>query len=269
MTEAQPSYETLLFQRRDAVARISLNRPAQRNAQNQKLLDELDAALAAAGRDETVRVVIIAAVGDHFSAGHDLKEAQAKRSNFTVEERWEYESLRYFDYCLRIWDFGKPVIAEVQGACVAAGFMVANMCDLIVASDDAFFADPVTRTLGAAAVEVLVHPWALGARKAKEMLFTGGRLSAQEALAAGMVNRVVPRADLEATAMQLALQIAEAPPFALKILKRSINRTLDIQGLRTSLQAHFDTHQLSHVAGGFQAARDRGLASAIQKGKGD
>ncbi|MCY1377588.1 putative enoyl-CoA hydratase EchA13 [compost metagenome] len=105
----------------------------------------------------------------------------------------------------------------------------------------------------------------MGARKAKEMLYTGGKLSAQEAHAIGMVNRVVPDAELADAALALAQQIAKAPPFGLRLIKRSINRTLDAQGLRTALAAHFDTHQLSHLSEGFLTARDRGLASAIQK----
>ena len=102
-------------------------------------------------------------------------------------------------------------------------------------------------------------------RKAKELLFTGARMSAQEAQAIGMVNRVVPDAELADAALALAQQIAKAPPFGLRLIKRSINRTLDAQGLRSALAAHFDTHQLSHLSDGFLSARDRGLASAIQK----
>ncbi len=143
--------------------------------------------------------------------------------------------------------------------------MVANMCDLVVAGESAFFSDPVGHTLGAAATEVLIHPWVMGARKAKEMLFTGGRLSAQEAHAIGMVNRVVPDAELSQAALAMAQQIAQAPSFGLRLIKRSINRSLDAQGLRTALAAHFDTHQLSHLSKGFLSARDRGLATAIQK----
>jgi enoyl-CoA hydratase len=114
---------------------------------------------------------------------------------------------------------------------------------------------------------VLIHPWVLGLRKAKEMLFTGQRLSAQEALRIGMVNRVVPRAELDKATLDLASRIAEAPPFGLKLLKRSLNRSVDMQGMRSALQAHFDTHQLSHVTEEFKAARDRGLSKAIQKVK--
>lgn len=258
-------FSTLAIENHGAVRRILLARPAQRNAQSQQMLDELMAAFDAAGRDDSVNVVVLAGQGAHFSAGHDLKQAEAERANFTVEERWAYEETRYFDYSLRIWDFPKPTIAQVQGACVAGGFMIANMCDLVVASESAFFSDPVGHTLGAAATEVLIHPWVMGARKAKEMLFTGSKISAQEAHAMGMVNRVVSDAELDAATLALAQQIAKAPPFGLRLIKRSINRTLDAQGLRTALAAHFDTHQLSHLSEGFLTARDRGLSSAIQK----
>lgn len=259
------AYETLEIENHGAVRRILLAREAQRNAQSQQLLDELMAAFDEARVDNSVNVVIVGGKGAHFSAGHDLKQAQAERANFTVEERWAYEELRYFDYSLKIRDFPKPTIAQVQGACVAGGFMIANMCDLVVAGDSAFFSDPVGHTLGAAATEVLIHPWVMGARKAKEMLFTGGKLSAQEACDIGMVNRVVPDAELADAALAMAQQIAKAPPFGLRLIKRSINRSLDTQGLRASLEAHFDTHQLSHLSEGFLTARDRGLASAIQK----
>ncbi|MDR2336372.1 MAG: enoyl-CoA hydratase [Burkholderiaceae bacterium] len=262
------AYETLEIENHGAVRRILLAREAQRNAQSQQLLDELMAAFDEARVDNSVNVVIVGGKGAHFSAGHDLKQAQAERANFTVEERWAYEELRYFDYSLKIRDFPKPTIAQVQGACVAGGFMIANMCDLVVAGDSAFFSDPVGHTLGAAATEVLIHPWVMGARKAKEMLFTGGKLSAQEACDIGMVNRVVPDAELADTALAMAQQIAKAPPFGLRLIKRSINRSLDTQGLRASLEAHFDTHQLSHLSEGFLTARDRGLASAIQKNAG-
>lgn len=261
------AYSCIEAERLGPVTRLWHNRPEARNAESQQLLDELDVALREAGADDAVRVVVIAGRGEHFSAGHDLKEAQAKRAGFTVEERWSYESVRYFDYCMRIWDFPKPTIAQVQGACVSGGFMVANMCDLVVAADDAFFADPVCHTLAAAAVETLIHPWVMGLRKAKELLFTGERMSSADALAIGMINRRVPRASLEAETLALANRIAAAPPFAIKLLKRSLNRTLDAQGLRTALSAHFDTHQLTHVSEEFRRVREAGLAAAIAKGK--
>ena len=261
------TYTTLVVEQFGAVRRISHNRPEARNAESKELLDELDHAFNAAAADDDVRVIILAGKGDHFSAGHDLKQAQRERGNFTVEERWEFEVKRYLDYSLRILHTPKPVIAQVQGACIAAGFMVANMCDIIMASDDAFF-DPVAHSLGAAAVEVLVHPWVLGQRKAREMLFTGGKFTAAEAEKIGMVNHVVPRAELEDRTMQMAQKIAQASPFALRLLKRSLNRTLDAQGFSVAIAAHFDTHQLSHVATAFRSSRDGGLGNAILRKEG-
>lgn len=260
-------YEQILYATNDGVCRIALNRPEHRNAQGRQLLEELDDAMRRAESDPDVRVVILAAEGAHFSAGHDLKESQRDRPSLSVEQRWEWEEEHYLNYCLRIWDLKKPTIAEVRGACIAAGFMLVNMCDLIVASDDAYFADPVAHSIGAASVEVLVHPWALGARKAKELLYTGGKLTAAEAMAAGMVNRVVPRSELESATTELAARIAEAPPFGLRLMKKSINRLLDIQGFRNSIQAHFDTHQLSHESETFRSATQKGLSGTIGQGK--
>lgn len=249
-----------------AVCRLWLNRPAQRNAQSRQMLDALDDALAAARADADARVVVLGARGAHFSAGHDLKQAQAERADFTVEERWAFEQHRYFDYCMRIWDFPKPTVASVQGACVAAGFMLANMCDIVIAAEDAVFSDPVTHSMGAAATEVLIHPWVMGLRQAKAFLFAGERLTARDAQAIGMVNKVVPVDELEAQTLAMAQRIASAPPFALQMVKRSLNRSLDVQGLRHALSAHFDLHQLSHVSEEYQQTRRAGLAGAISKG---
>jgi enoyl-CoA hydratase len=257
---------TIVVDQVGAVRRLWLNREAARNAQSRQLLDALDEALQKAQQDDGVRVVVLAAKGAHFSAGHDLRQAQAERADFTVEERWAFEAERYYGYCLRLWDFPKPTIAQVQGACMAAGFMLANMCDLLVASDDATFSDPVTHSMGAAATEVLIHPWAMGLRQAKAFLFAGERLSAHEAQAMGMVNKVTSRDDLEAQTMAMAQRIAAAPPFAIRMVKRSLNRSLDVQGFREALSAHFDLHQLSHVTEEYQQTRRAGLASAIAKG---
>lgn len=267
MTTSEATYETVAYEMLGPVARISHNRPGQRNAESSVLLRELDQAMRKATADPAVRVIIIGGKGEHFSAGHDLKEGELHRANNSVEQRWAFEEVHYFEYAMRIWDCPKPTIAQVQGACIAGGFMVANMCDLVVASDDAFFADPVCQTLSAAAVEVLIHPYVLGLRQAKEFLFTGRRLTAKEGFEMGMINRVVPRADLEAVTLELANTIARAQPFALKLVKRSLNRTADMQGFRNALNAHFDTHQLSHVSEEFKRARDQGLASAIGRGR--
>jgi enoyl-CoA hydratase len=266
--EKAVEYSNILVEQIGPVRRISHDRPQARNAESKQLLTELNHAFRQAAEDVGTRVVILAGTGDHFSAGHDLKEAQRERSNLSVEERWAFEERFYLDYTLNIFHTPKPVIAQVQGACMAAAFMVANMCDIIIAADDAFFSDPVVQSLGAAAVEVLVHPWALGHRKAREMLYTGGRVSALDAERLGMVNHVVPRAELEQRTLEMANKIAEASPFTLKILKRSLNRTLEAQGFGVAIGAHFDTHQVSHASTAFQSISGRGLSDAIVRNEG-
>jgi enoyl-CoA hydratase len=260
-------YQDILWERFGPVLRVSHNRPARRNAESENLLAELDDALARAAADDGVRVLILAATGEHFSAGHDLFDGLARRGDYTPEQHWLWEQEHYLGNALRIWDFPKPTIAQVQGACIAGGFMVANMCDLVVAADDAFFCDPVAHSLGAAAVEALVHPWVLGMRKAKEMLFTGQRISAAEGHAWGMVNHVVPRAELADSTLQLAERIAAAPPIALRMLKRSLNRTADMQGFRNAIQAHFDTHLLSSSTREFHDIGARGMDQSLKAAK--
>jgi enoyl-CoA hydratase len=261
------NYQDILCEQIGAVLRVSHNRPSKRNAESENLLAELDDALARAARDDSVRVLILAATGDHFCAGHDLFDGLAKRGDFTPEQHWLWEQEHYLGNALRIWDFPKPTIAQVQGACIAAGFMVANMCDLMVAADDAFFSDPVAHSLGAAAVEALVHPWVLGTRKAKEFLFTGQRISAAEGKEWGMVNHVVARAELEATTLALAERIAAAPPVAIRMLKRSLNRSADMQGFRNSILAHFDTHILSSSTREFIDIGAKGMDKSLKAAK--
>jgi enoyl-CoA hydratase len=190
-------YSQIAYEVFGPVARISHNRPERRNAEGTTLLDELDEALSRAEADDAIRVVIVGAKGDHFSAGHDVKEAMGRAD--VVETRYAYEEKHYLGYCLRLWDFPKPTIAQVQGVCIAGGFMVANMCDLVVASEDAAFSDPVCGTLAAAATEVLIHPWVLGLRAAKDFLYTGRKMYAAYRHGQSRIpSRLAGRADLGA-----------------------------------------------------------------------
>lgn len=261
-----PAYTALAVTQSGPVLRIAHNRPEARNAESTQMLDELSDALDRAASDPMVGALIIGGEGPHFSAGHDLKEALADRGHYSVEERWEYEAERYFGYALKIWDFPKPTVAEVRGACLGGAFMVANMCDLMVASKDAYFADPVLFSIASASVEVLIHPYVMGLRRAKEFLFTNERMDAAEAYRIGMVNRVVEGEQLRETAHALAQKMSEAPSFAFKLTKRSLNRTLDLQGFRTALSAHFETHQITHVTAETQALRATGAGSLIARG---
>src|SRR2546428_5566394 len=202
-------YPTILVERRGSVELVTINRPEVRNAQNTALIAELDEAMRAADEDTGVNVIVLAGAGKDFSAGHDLKayvgeapsdEWHEKRK--TPEGKFEHERKMYFEKCLAIRDLTKPTIAMVQGHCVAAGLMLAAMCDLIVAADDAVFQNPVLRMSGAG-VEVLAEPFELGFRKAKEFLFTGDEVSADEAKRLGLVNCVVRREALDDATMAL------------------------------------------------------------------
>lgn len=260
-------YQTLSIENQGAVRRIWLDRAEAANAQTLQMLHELDRAITDAGRDDSVRVVVLAGKGKHFSAGHDLKEAQEKRSEFSAEERMRYEEKHYLDYCLNVWYCEKPTIAQVQGACVAGGFTLASMADLIVASEDAYFWDPVTHSMGLAATELLFQPWVMGMRHAKEFLMAGERITASEAYRVGMVNRVYPRAELDGRTMEIAQRVATAPAFAMRSLKKSLNRTYDMQGFRNAIQAHFETHQITHSSSEFARIRDAGMSQVINANK--
>ncbi len=253
-----PDFETVLYELpAPGVARITQNRPEARNAQNYQLTYDLNAAFDTAAADESVKVIILAGAGPHFSAGHDRRGGGPPLSSFPTVGTWRefgkkgaegymaVEEEIYLGMCRRWRNIPKPTIAQVQGKCIAGGLMLAWVCDLIVASDDAMFSDPVVQ-MGVCGVEYFAHPWELGARKAKEMLFTADWVTAQEAHRLGMVNHVVPREELESFTLQLAQKIAEKPSFALKLAKEAVNQTLEAQGQWQAMLAVFNLHQLAH-----------------------
>jgi len=246
------TFETIIYETDGAVATVTMNRPEAANAQDSRLIDELDAAFDLADADDAVRVVILAGAGKHFSAGHDLKAivGQAEPDEWvklreTPEGKFHHERVMYYDRNKKIHDFRKPTIAAVQGSCVAAGLMLACMCDLIVAADDARFSNPVLKMTGAG-VELLVEPWELGIRKAKEFLWTGEMIDAQEAWRLGLVNRVVARAELTSATRELADRIALVPPITAQVVKDSINHTAELMGQSASWKYHFMAHHWTH-----------------------
>jgi enoyl-CoA hydratase len=253
-------FETIAYELpADRVARISLNRPETRNAQNTKLLYELNDAFNMAARDDEISVIILAANGPHFSAGHDLREPDPIGSlkdhetigtwcGFSCDgaEGWMAREKELYQGLSERWrNIPKPTIAQVQGKCIAGGLMLVWPCDLIVASDDALFSDN-TVSMGMTGVEFFSHPWELGSRKAKEMLFTSDFVTAQDAHRLGMVNHVVAPGDLAAFTLELANKIAAKPLFALKLSKESVNAAEDAQGRISAMQTAFALHQLGH-----------------------
>ncbi len=258
------AFETILYDSpAPRVVRITLNRPDVRNAQNTKLLYELNAAFDKAAQDNGVHVIILAASGPHFSSGHDLAEigSGAAHDNVQGEEtvgtwcgfgcagaeaQMAYEREVYFGLSERWRNLPKPTIAQVQGKVITGGLMLVWPCDLIIAADDASFQDTAV-DLGVCGVEFFNHPYELGIRKAKEFLFRSHVLTAQDALAAGMVNHVVPRDMLEAFTLEIAQDIARKPLFALKLAKEAVNAAQDAAGRGTVMQSAFGHHQLTHA----------------------
>jgi enoyl-CoA hydratase len=247
-----------------AIARVTLNRPDKRNAQNRGLLVELDDALMQAEADDDVRVVVLAGAGRDFSAGHDLGSAehraerdpgpqqhpayQNRGGRRSGADRRYHQEWHYYLQATRRWrDLRKIMIAQVQGNVISAGLMLMWACDLVVAADSAAFADLVGVRLGMAGVEYFAHPWEFGPRKAKELLLTGSSLTAADAERIGMVNKVVAEAELDAATLALARQVASLPTATSLFIKDSVNQAVDAMGFGIALDAAFSLHQLNHA----------------------
>ncbi len=256
MNEAD-TYQTIRYEEpATGVARIVLNRPDKANAQNLQMTYELNSAFDQAARDDAIKVIILAADGKHFSSGHDLQD-KATVNDFETVSNWGgftqpgieghmgVEEEIYLGMCWRWRNLPKPTIAQVHGKTIAGGLMLIWICDLIIAEEKATFSDPVV-AFGVNGVEYFAHPWELGARKAKEMLFTGEAVTAQRAYELGMINHVVPAESLEQFTLKMAETIAQRPAMGLKLAKQSVNQTLDAQGLWTALQAAMSLQQLGH-----------------------
>ena len=250
--------DSVRYEHLDAgVVRIVLDRPESRNAQDKAMLYALNDAFDKAAADDDVKVVVLAADGPHFSSGHDLRDAESPMTPFQPVSCWggfelpgaegwmAVEEEIYLGLCWRWRNFPKPTIASVQGKAIAGALMLVWVCDLVIASEDAQFSDPVV-AFGVGGVEYFAHPWELGPRKAKEMLFTGAAVSAADAHRLGMVNHVVPRPELETFTADLARRIAAQPSMGLKLAKQAVNQTLDAQGQWSAFQAAFGLHQLAH-----------------------
>jgi enoyl-CoA hydratase len=239
------------------VARVTLDRPETRNAQDKRMTYELDDAFGRAVLDPDVKVIVLDAEGPHFSSGHDLRDDESMREfrpvhpvgrvdREGVEGHMAFEEELYLGMCWRWRNLPKPTIAAAQGKTIAGGLMLLWVCDLIVAAEDASFCDP-TVAMGVNGVEYFAHPWEVGPRRAKEWLFTGGWIDSRQAEAWGMVNHVVQVDELHAFTLDLARRVATRPAFALKAAKESVNQTLDAQGQWNAFRAAFSWQQLGHA----------------------
>jgi len=270
------TYETL---DEGTIARIMLNRPEARNAQQRGLLVELNEAFLKAEADDNVRVVILGGNGPMFSSGHDLgsKVSMAEYTpgpdqhpSFQVNgatreaaEKLMLQEWHHFFQNTRRWrDLRKITVAQVHGDVYAAALMLMWSCDLIVAAENTRFADVVGTRLGMCGVEYFAHPWEFGARKTKELMLTGDSMSVDEAYQLGMVSKVFPADELGEKTLEFARRIAKVPTMAALLIKESVNQTQDNQGFHNSLNACFTLHQLNHShwsqvhGGGFPVANE-------------
>jgi enoyl-CoA hydratase len=245
---------------RGPIAWVTLNRPRYNNAQNSQMTYALDAAFRQATDDDAVRAIVLNGEGKHFSAGHDIgTPGRDLHRSFerkllvpdhvnkpAAELLYTREHEVYLGMCRRWRDIPKPTLAMVHGACVAGGLMLAWVCDLIIASEDAYFQDPVGR-MGIPGVEYFAHGFELPPRIAKEFILLGERMSAQRALQFGMVNRVVPREQLEPTVTAMAAELATRPRLGNWLTKQALNHVEDLRGKRTAMDAHFHMHHFAHA----------------------
>ncbi|HKH25202.1 MAG TPA: enoyl-CoA hydratase [Acidimicrobiales bacterium] len=258
-------YEYVTYETLDdgVIARIMLNRPDTRNAQNRGMLVELNDAFLRAEADDQVRVVILGGMGPMFSAGHDMGSKVSteeympgpkQHPSFQVnggtragaERLMLQEWHHYFDNTRRWRNLRKITVAQVHGDVYSAGLMLMWACDLIVAADDVRFADVVGTRLGMCGVEYFAHPWEFGPRKTKELMLTGDSLDVHEAHALGMVSKVFPRDELGERTVEFARRIAATPTMAALLIKEAVNQTVDIMGFHNALNACFTMHELNH-----------------------
>ncbi|MDT4813389.1 putative enoyl-CoA hydratase EchA13 [compost metagenome] len=260
MNHEQHEAEVVRYEVQGPLALVTMHRPEYHNAQNSRMTYALDAAFKRACDDDNVKVIVLRGAGKHFSAGHDIgTPGRDVNQSFERASLWydhvnkpggEFLYAReqevYLGMCRRWRDMPKPTIAMVQGACIAGGLMLAWVCDLIIASEDAYFADPVVR-MGIPGVEYFAHVHELNPRIAKEFLFLGERMGAERAYQMGMVNKVVPRDVLEDVTLDVARRIAQMPRLGLQLTKQAVNNAEDLMGKRATMDMVFGLHHFAHA----------------------
>jgi enoyl-CoA hydratase len=224
---------TIAVEKIGAVARLTLARPERANALSAAMLDEINAALDEIERDPGVRVLIVTGAGAAFSSGFDLKE-QMERRPAGIED-WRPILRKDFDTIMRFWHFPRPTIATVRGPCLAGACELALACDITIAAEDAFFGEPELKF--GAGIVAMILPWVVGPKIAKEIILLGeDRIPAARAREIGMVNRVVPPADLDRIGLAIAAHVAAIDPNLVKETKRAINRAFEAQNMLEALE---------------------------------
>lgn len=240
-------YETLLYEKKGKIAHIQFNRPKVLNAINLEMMEELPKAIKSADKDDDINVIVLSGVGKSFGPGYDLKLDWSgiyggKAGKTPMVSRQMMTDCANYEFAP--WDCQKPTIAMVRGHCLAGSCEVAMMCCVTIASENAQFGEPEIRF--STAPPIMVMPWIVGLKKARELLYTGDLIDAKTALDVGMVNKVVPDEKLEEETFKLAKRMATISVEGLKATKAAINRGAEIAGFREAVR--FGT-ELSAILG--------------------
>ncbi len=255
----------VIYETDGPIARLILNWPEKANAQSSEMVHAFDDALTLADRDYDVKVVIIKANGNGFCAGHAVGGGDPYPEFTENRERWNSVWKAQADLFLkptqRLWEFRKPTIAQVHGYALGGGTYWALLPDVTIASDDAFFQMPLVQGLGFPGGETMIEPWLfMNWKRAYEYLYTAQMVNAEDALRMGMVNRVVPRAELEATVEEFAAHVAKAPLSTLMATKQLVSRAWELMGMRMHWQMSNDVMAVIAQTSDAQAARQEMIA---------
>lgn len=247
--------ETIIYEKDGAIARIVLNMPEKANIQSAQQVWDFEDCLTWADRDEEVKVLIVKANGKGFCAGHAIVSHEEMADVYpttgpTPERTWKKHNYDLFLWPpLRLWEFSKATIAQVHGYCLGGGTIYSHMCDLTIASDDAYFQMPLAQGFGLPGAQTLVEPWMLmNWKRAYEYLYLAPTLSAEQAREWGLVNRVVPRAELEASVEETARTIAQMPLTTIMTVKAGVKRAWETMGMRVHLQSTADFTSIASSA---------------------
>lgn len=249
---------------------VVLNRPDKANSIRPRTFSELDAAFSLLERDDEIGAIVFTGAGEKlFSAGIDM----ADEHRATSSREWDEQTRLSAGVCQRIWYLDKPVISAVRGHAVAYGCLLAMICDLTIAAEDAQFSEPEIRhgTL----TPMMLLPWLTHMKALHEFYYTGDAISARQAKELGLVNRVVPADRLLAEAERMARRISNAPKYSVTLAKRALRQNYDIMGFRGAQSAHryidtylLDSHGDPHKEGLRRVFREEGLRAWIEKRDG-
>ncbi len=260
------AYQNLLYSLDDRVATITLNRPERHNALSVALIDEIMAVVAQADADSNVRVIILTGAGGKaFSSGYDIKES-AEKPKRTLEQ-WRTRMQKDINFTYSVWDCSKPVIAMVDGFCLAGALELAMCCDMRFCSDVSTFAALEARFSNG--IATMIMPWILGQRS-RRLIYTGDTINADEAFRLGLVDQVFPKVDLQAEVTKIARRMSRVSLECLQWNKRSINHAFETMGLRNAIMYGAEASAIMDAVGSQEATqfdsirREQGMAAALK-----